>query len=133
RLRGRDVEVVGREAPAVGVLQRVVRLDAGERLVRARVRGAEVVDVARCDGRQRALGGELGGLRQDPLLNRQVRVLQLDVDVAGGEGVGEPRELRLGVGGAVLLERAADAAREAAGEGGRPRAVAGRQVRGGDA
>ena len=53
-----EVELVGAELPVVRVLQRVARLDAEERLVRVGVGGVEVVDVARRDERQAALGGE---------------------------------------------------------------------------
>ena len=47
-----EEEVVGLELPVVRVLQRVARLDAEQRLVGARVLVAEVVDIARRDGRK---------------------------------------------------------------------------------
>ncbi len=75
-----------------------------------------------------ALRGKLRKLRENSFLDRQVGVLELDIDVAGAEGVGESRELGLGVGRAVLLERAADAAGEAAGERDQGGAVAGKQL-----
>ncbi len=127
-LRRLEVEVVGVELPVVRVLQRVARLDAEQRFVCACVGVAEVVHVAGCDGGEPALRCELGELRQDALLDLQVRVLQLDVDVGLAEGVGEARELGLGVGGAVFLERAADAAGEAAGERDQAGAVAGEEL-----
>src|SRR5581483_6548861 len=49
---GLEVELVGLEAPAARVLERVARLDAEQRLVRARVLVAQVVHVARGDERQ---------------------------------------------------------------------------------
>jgi hypothetical protein len=108
--------VVGLEAPVVRVAERVARLDAEERLVGARVLVAEVVDVAGRDGGQPPLRGELDELRVDPLLDVEVRVLELDVDVVAAEDLLEPLELRLGVGRPALLERLADPAGEAAGE-----------------
>ena len=80
-----EVEVVGLELPVVRVLERVARLDAEERLVRARVGVAEVVDVAGGDGRQLQLLRKLDELRQDARLHLEVRVLQLDVDVVPPE------------------------------------------------
>ena len=118
-----EVEVVGLEAPAVRVLERVARLDAEQRLVRVRVLVAQVVDVAGGDRRQPALLGERDELRVDPLLHVEVRVLELDVDVVAPEDLLEPVELRLGVGRAALLERLADAAGEAARERDQPGAV----------
>ena len=55
-------------------------------------------------------------------------VLELDVDAVAAEDLLEPVELGLGVGGAVLLERLADATREAAGEDDQPRAMAFQQL-----
>ncbi len=81
-----EVEVVGLELPVVRVLQRVARLDAEERLVGARVGVAQVVDVARGDRRQLQLVGERHELREDPGLDVEVRVLELDVDVVAAEG-----------------------------------------------
>ena len=111
-----EVEVVGVELPVVRVLQRVAGLDAEQRLVGARVLVPEVVDVARRDGRELGRPCQLDELRQDPLLHLEVRVLQLDVDVVAAEHLREPVELGARVRDAVLLERLADAAREAAGE-----------------
>ena len=116
-LRRLEVEVVGVELPVVRVLQRVARLDAEQRLVCARIVVHEVVDVARGDGRKLARGGEGGELGEDALLHVEVRVLELDVDVAVAEDLHEAVELLLRVGGAALLQRFADAAGEAAGEG----------------
>ena len=93
-LRRLEVEVVGLELPVVRVLQRVAGLDAEERLVRARIGVAEVVDVAGRDGRQADLRRERGELRQDALLHVEVRVLQLDVDVVAAEDLREAVELR---------------------------------------
>src|SRR5204862_3184924 len=50
-LRRLEVEVVALEAPVVRVLERVARLDAQERLVRARVLVPEVMDVSGRDRR----------------------------------------------------------------------------------
>src|SRR5262249_40626023 len=111
-----EIEVVGLEAPAIRVLERVARLDAEERLVGARVLVPEVVDVARSHRRQAALLGERDELRDDALLHVEVRVLELDVDAVAPEDLLETVKLRLGVGGTVLLERLADAAGEATGE-----------------
>ena len=58
-LRRLEVEVVGVELPVVRVLERVAGLDAEQRLVRARVLVAEVVDVAGGDERQVAGAREL--------------------------------------------------------------------------
>ena len=96
--------------------------------MRACVGVAEVVDVAGCDGGNSALRCELDELRQDALLDLQVRVLQLDVHVVGAEGLREAVELGLGVVGAVFLECAADAAGEAAGERDQAGAVAGEEL-----
>ena len=92
-LRRLEVEVVGLELPVVRVLQRVARLDAEQRLVRARVLVAEVVDIAGRDRREPGRGGELGELRQDPRLDVEVGVLELDVDVVAAEYLREPVEL----------------------------------------
>ena len=113
---GLEVELVGVELPVVRVLQRVAGLDAEQRLVRARVLVPEVVDVARGDERQAAPLGELHEHGVDPLLHVEMRVLHLDVDAVAAEDRRQPVELALGVGGAALLERAADAAGQAAGE-----------------
>ena len=124
-LRRLEVEVIGVELPVVRVLQRVAGLDAEERLVRARVVVHEVVDVAGRDRRQLALGGERGELGKDALLHVEVRVLELDVDVAVAEdlrrGGRAPCSASLR---AVLLEGLAHAAGEAAGEGDEPVGVA---------
>ena len=122
-LRRLEVEVVGLEFPVVRVLERVARLDAEQRLVGARVLGAEVVDVARRDGRQVALAGERDELGHDPRLHVEVRVLELDVDLVAAEDLLEPVELGLGVVAAALLERLAHAAGEAARERDQPGAV----------
>ena len=118
-----EVEVVGVELPVVRVLERVARLDAEERLVRARVLVPEVMHVTRRDGRYAALRRELLEQRIDALLDVEVRVLQLDVDVVLAEDRGEPVELAFRVVGAALLERLADATREASRERDQPRAV----------
>src|SRR5262249_18178684 len=119
-----EEEVVGLEAPVVRVLERVAGLDAEERLVRACVFVAEVVDVAGRDRRQLALAGELDELREDAVLDRQVRVLQLDVDAGWAERFLESYEFRFRVGRTVLLERAANPSREASRERDQPLAVA---------
>ncbi len=88
--------------------------------MRARVLVAEVVDVAGRDGREPGGGGQLDELRQDPRLDLEVGVLQLDVDVVAAEDLDEPVELGTGVRDPALLERLADAARETAREGDHP-------------
>ena len=123
-LRRLEVEVVGVEPPVVRVLERVARLDAEQRLVRARVLVQEVVDVAGRDERQLPLFGERDEVRVDPRLRLEVRVLELDVDVVAAEDLRQPVELGLGVLRPALLERLADAAREAAGERDQARRVA---------
>jgi hypothetical protein len=85
--------VVGLEAPVVRVLERVAGLDAEERLVGAGVLVPEVVDVAGRDGRQAPLLGERDELGVDPLLDVEVRVLELDVDAVAAEDLLEPVEL----------------------------------------
>ncbi len=79
-----------------------------------RVLVAEVVDIAGDDGRQPRRRGELVELRQDPLLDREVRVLELDVDVVAAEDLREPVEFGARVGHPSLLERLADPPRETA-------------------
>ena len=120
---GLEIELVRVEAPAVRVLERVAGLDAEERLVRVRVLGRQVVDVAGGDERQLRLGGELDELGVDALLDVEAGVLQLDVGGVAAEHLREPVEVGARVGGPVLLERLADAAREAAGERDQPRRV----------
>ena len=111
--RGLEEELVGVELPVVGVLQRVARLDAEQRLVGERVLVAEVVDVARRHERQARGGGELRELGVDPLLLGEPRVLDLDVRRVAAEDLREPVEVGGGVLRAALLERLADTAREA--------------------
>ena len=123
-LRRLEVEMVGLEPPVVRVLERVARLDAEERLVRPGVLVPEVVDVAGRDRRQPGDGGQLVELGQDAPLHLEVRVLQLDVDVVAPEDLDEPVELGARVADPVLLERLADATREAAGERDHPGRVA---------
>ena len=115
-LRRLEEEVVGVELPVVRVLQRVAGLDAQQRLVRARVRVAEVVDVTRRDRRQPRLAGELDELRKDARLHVEMRVLQLDVGVVAAEHLRQPVELVVGVAGAALLERLRNATGQAAGQ-----------------
>ena len=111
-----EVELVGIEPPVVRVLQRVAGLDAEQRLVRARVVVHQIVDVAGGDERQAGRLGELRELRVDPRLLLEARVLELDVGLVAPEDLDKPVEVGGGVGRAVLLERLADAAGEAAGE-----------------
>ena len=115
-VRRLEVEVLGVELPVVRVLERVARLDAEQRLVRARVLVAQVVDVAGRDERQVPARGQVDELRVDPLLHLEMRVLELDVDVVGAEDLRQPVELGLGVLATALLERLAHAARQAARE-----------------
>ena len=88
--------------------------------MRVGVGGGEVVDVAGRDERQLRLGGELDELRVDALLHLEARVLQLDVGALAPEDLRQPVEVGARVGGPVLLERLADAPREAAGQGDQP-------------
>ena len=118
-----EEELVGVEAPVVRVLERVARLDAEQRLVRACVLVAEVVHVAGGDERQARLFGRAGEDRVDPGLHVEPRVLHLDVDGVGAEDVLQPRELGVRVVLAVLLERLADAPGEAARERDQPARV----------
>ena len=59
-LGGLEVELVRAEAPAVGVLRRVARLDAEQRVVAMGVGRVEVVDVPGRDERQPEALGEAG-------------------------------------------------------------------------
>ena len=70
----------------------------------------EVVHVAGRDERQLPVSGERDEVRVDPRLRLEVRVLELDVHVVAAEDLLQPVELGLGVLGAALLERLADAA-----------------------
>jgi hypothetical protein len=71
----------------VRVGERVARLDAEERLVRAGVFVAEVVDVARGDEGQAGRLGQLGEVGVDPLLDLETGVLELEVGRARAEDV----------------------------------------------
>ena len=115
-LRRLEEELIGVELPVVRVLERVARLDAEQRLVRARVFVPEVVHVAGRDERQARLARELRQAGVDPRLDLEARVLHLDVGRVAPEDLREPVEVGAGVVGPVLLERLADAAGEAAGE-----------------
>ena len=108
-LRRLEVELVGVELPVIRVRQRVARLDAEERLVRARVLVPQVVDVARGDERYAARLRECDKLGIDLLLDRQARVLKLDVDRVATEDVTEPRELGFRILRLALLESPGDA------------------------
>ena len=85
-----EEELVGVEAPVVRVRERVARLDAEERLVRARVLVAQVVDVAGRDERQAHRLRDRGELPVDPLLHLEPRVLDLQVDRIRPEDVAKP-------------------------------------------
>ena len=121
---GLEVELVGAEAPAIRVLQRVARLDAEERLVARGVRRVEVVDVAGRDERQPTALGERRQPVERSLLDVEADVLELDVGRVASEDLREPVELRVGVAVTVLRERPRDASGEAAGERDQPRRVA---------
>ena len=95
--RGLEVELVGVELPVVRVLERVAGLDAEERLVRARVRVVEVVDVAGRDERQAGALGEAREERVDAGLRLEAGVLDLDVGGVLGEDLDEPVEVGRGV------------------------------------
>ncbi len=122
--RGLEVELVGAEAPAVRVLERVAGLDAEERVVTRRVGRVEVVDVTRRDERQPPALGEPGQAEERRLLDVEPDVLELHVRVVGPEDLREPVELGLRVGVAALAERARDTSGEAARQGDHPRRVA---------
>ena len=127
-LRCLEIELVGLEAPVVGVLERVARLDAQKRLMGGGIGRVEVVHVTRGDEREIALGGQSRELRDELRLDRQTRVLQLDVRRPRSEDLGETVELGLGIGGPRVGERAADTTREAPREGDQPGRVALQQL-----
>jgi hypothetical protein len=81
----------------VRILERVARLDAEQRLVRARVLVKQVVDVAGRDQRQPGRAGQLRELRVDPLLDLETGVLDLDVGRLLAEDLREPVEVGLRV------------------------------------
>jgi hypothetical protein len=110
--RGLEVELVGVEAPVLRILERVAGLDAEQRLVRARVRVVEVVDVAGRDEREPRSLREPGEERVEPLLGFQARVLDLDVRVGRREDLDEPVEVGRRVGLAGLLEATSRSSRE---------------------
>ena len=123
--RGLEVELVGVEAPVVRVRERVARLDAEERLVRARVFVAQVVDVAGGDEREARRGRELRELGVDLLLDLEARRPGSRRTWSRAPKMSrQPGELRLGLVSIPVLERLADAAREAAGERDRARSSA---------
>ena len=111
-----EEELVRVELPVVRVLQRVAGLDAQERLVRDRVAGVEVVDVAGRDEREARLVGEGDQVRIDLRLLGEAGVLDLDVGGVAAEDLGEPVEVGARVVSPALRERARDAPGEAAGE-----------------
>ena len=119
--RGLEVELLGAEAPAVRVLERVAGLDAEKRVVAVRVGRFEVVDVSGGDELEAAPLGELREAAEGGLLHVEPDVLQLDVRVVRAEDLRQPVELGLGVAVAALGERPRDAAGEAAREGDHPR------------
>ena len=122
-LRRLEVELVGSELPVVGVLQRVARLDAEERLVRVGVGRVEVVHVTRRDERQPALRRQPRQRLEDGLLDVEVAVLQLHVGVVAAEDLLEPVELHLGVAHSRLGDRFRDPAGETTGERDQPRRI----------
>ena len=111
-----QVEAVVREPEPVGVVERVVRLDAQQRLVRDRVGRGEVVDVARADERQAGVAGQGREARVDARLDVDAAVLQLDVDLVLAEDVDERVELAAREPLVALHERLADAPGQAARE-----------------
>ena len=122
-LGGLEVELVRPEAPAVGVLQRVARLDAEQRVVTMGVGRVEVVDVPGRDERQPEPLGEAGQPLEGGLLDVEPDVLQLDVRRVPAEDLREPVELGERVVLAMLGQRPRDAAGEAPGERDHPRRV----------
>ena len=115
-LRRLEEELVRAEAPVVGVLERVSRLDAEERLVRVGVFGVEVVDVTGGDEREADLGGERDEARVDLLLLGEPRVLDLDVRRVPSEDLYEPVEIAVRIARPVLDESSGDTAGQAARE-----------------
>ncbi len=111
-----EIEVLRREAEAVGVREQVVRLDAEQRLVRLGVLGAQVVHVAGADDRKARVGGEREQAGVDALVLLDARVLQLDVDVLAPEDLDEAVELLAGAGSVAGEQRLAGAPGEAARE-----------------
>ena len=77
------------ELEAVGVLERVARLDAEHRLVRDRVGRGQVVHVARAHERQPRIARHRDQLRRDLRLDVDPAVLDLDVDVVLAEDLDE--------------------------------------------
>jgi hypothetical protein len=92
-----EEELVCVELPVVRIAKRVARLDAEQRLVRARILLQQVVDVAGGDQRQAAVLGQLCKLRIDPLLHLDARVLHLDVGRITAEELDEPVEVGRGI------------------------------------
>ena len=119
-VRRLEEELIRVEAPVVRVLERVARLDAEERLVRARVLMTEVVHVARRDERQARPLGEAREERVDARLLLEPRVLDLDVGRVPSKDLDEPVEVARRVGLARFLERLRDAPGEAPGERDQP-------------
>jgi hypothetical protein len=104
-----EVELVGVEAPAVRVCERVARLDAEKRLVRPCVFVTEIVDIAGGDERETGRLRERRQVCVDPLLDLDPRVLDLEVGRIRPEDVTKVRDLLLGLGRVPVLECLADA------------------------
>ena len=115
-LRRLEEELVRVELPVRRVLERVAGLDAEQCLVRERVAGVEVVDVARRHEGQPGLLGECDQLRVHLLLLGEPRVLDLDVGRVAPDDLDEAVEILPRVLATALGERARDAAGETAGE-----------------
>ena len=119
-LRRLEEELVRVELPVRRVLERVAGLDAEQCLVRERVAGVEVVDVARRHEGQPGLLGECDQLRVHLLLLGEPRVLDLDVRRVAPDDLDEAVEILARVLATALGERARDAAGETAGESDQP-------------
>ncbi len=116
-LGGLEEELVRVELPVLRVLQRVAGLDAEERLVRERIVGVEVVDVARRDEGKPGGVRKLGEPGNDAGLLLEPGVLELDVRRVAAEDLREPVEVGASVVATPLRESARDAARETSREG----------------
>ena len=115
-LGGLDEELVGLEAPAVGVIERLAGLDAEQHLVRRGILGLQVVAIVRCHQRQGQLTGQGDELAVAALLLRQVVVLDLHV-VAIAEDLAVLAHHLPGAIERAVLDRLVDLAGQTAGQG----------------
>src|SRR5262249_6683540 len=100
-----EEELVRVEAPVLGVLERVARLDAEQRLVRVRILRVEVVHVAGRDERQPGFLGERDQLRVHTLLLGDTGVLDLDIGRVAPEDLREAVEIGARILSSTLDQR----------------------------